>query len=95
MFILLVDNVVKQKQNNAAEGFVWTDKDVVCGQVEKDGVFTNPKPTEANTQAKINQENLAYLASTDWYAIRSSDTGEPIPSEISEARAEARLLITN
>jgi hypothetical protein len=44
MFILLVDNVVVQKQPNTAEGFVWTDEDVVCGQIEKDGVFTNPKP---------------------------------------------------
>jgi hypothetical protein len=45
MFILLVDNVVVQKQPNTAEGFVWTDEDVVCGQIEKDGVFTNPKPS--------------------------------------------------
>tara|TARA_R110000772_G_scaffold14947_1_gene42744 strand:- start:107 stop:508 length:402 start_codon:yes stop_codon:yes gene_type:complete len=45
MFILLKNNVVVQKQPNMAKGFVWTDEDVVCGQIEKDGVFTNPKPS--------------------------------------------------
>jgi|TARA_R110002096_G_scaffold262406_1_gene455884 hypothetical protein len=45
MYILLVDNVVVQKQPSMAKGFVWTDQDVVCGQIEKDGVFTNPKPS--------------------------------------------------
>jgi hypothetical protein len=46
-----------------------------------------------NNQKKINQENLAYLASTDWYVIRNADSGEAVPIEISEARAAARLLI--
>ena len=41
MYILLIDNIVVQKQPDAQDGFVWTDKDVVCGQIEKDGVFTN------------------------------------------------------
>jgi hypothetical protein len=93
MYILLVNNVVVQKQPNDEEGFVWTDQEVVCGQIEKDGVFTTPKPTKANAQAEINQENLAYLDSTDWYVIRNADSGEAVPIEISEARAAARLLI--
>jgi hypothetical protein len=46
-----------------------------------------------NNQKKINQENLAYLDSTDWYVIRHADSGEAVPIEISEARAAARLLI--
>jgi len=44
MFILLKDHVVIQKQTLAQKGFIWTDKDVVCGQIEKDGVFTDPTP---------------------------------------------------
>ena len=43
MYILLIDNIVVQKQPEAQDGFVWTDKDVVCGQIEKDGLFTNPE----------------------------------------------------
>ena len=47
----------------------------------------------ANAQAEINQENLAYLADTDWYVIRKSDSGEPIPAKIKKARAKARSTI--
>ena len=34
----------------------------------------------------------AYLDSTDWYVVRFSETGVPIPEEVSTKRAEARLL---
>ena len=47
----------------------------------------------ANAQREINQENLAYLASTDWYVIRKADTGTAVPTDILDARAAARLLI--
>ena len=45
-YILLVDNVVKQKQPNAQDGFVFTDQAVVCSQVLEnetiiDGVITS------------------------------------------------------
>lgn len=43
------------------------------------------EPTEAE-RAK------AYLDSTDWYVVRFSETGVPIPEEVSAKRAEARLL---
>ena len=43
------------------------------------------EPTEAE-RAK------AYLDSTDWYIVRFSETGVPVPEEISTKRAEARLL---
>tara|TARA_R110000850_G_scaffold163910_1_gene288637 strand:+ start:489 stop:863 length:375 start_codon:yes stop_codon:yes gene_type:complete len=52
MFILLVNNVVVQKQPNMAKGFVWTDEDVVCGQIKKDGVFTNPESTALTAKQK-------------------------------------------
>ncbi|MFT5452868.1 MAG: hypothetical protein ACI9N9_002366 [Enterobacterales bacterium] len=47
----------------------------------------------ANTQQVINQVNLAYLARTDWYVIRKADSGEAVPTEVTDARAEARLSI--
>jgi hypothetical protein len=93
MFILLKNNVVVQKQPNMAEGFVWTDKDVVCGQIEKDGVFTNPKPTKAQSQNKINEESLSYLKSTDWYIVRMSETNVSVPDKVLKARAAARYAI--
>jgi len=44
-------------------------------------------------QEKINQEALAYLASTDWLIIRELDAGIPCPTEIKIARQEARQRI--
>ena len=56
-----------------------------------------PQYTEAeiaaNDQAKINATSERYLASTDWYVVRRSDTGADIPEEISAARADARAAI--
>ena len=44
-------------------------------------------------QEVINYNSMAYLASTDWYASRKSDTGEAIPSDIAALRAAAREAI--
>ena len=93
MYILLKNNIVIQKQPNMAEGFVWTDKDVVCGQIEKDGVFSNPKPSKSDVQRKINDESLSYLNSTDWYIVRMLETEVKVPDNILKARAAARVAI--
>jgi hypothetical protein len=44
-------------------------------------------------QQKINEESLAYLASTDFYIIREADAGTPCPPDIRAARAAARAAI--
>ena len=44
-------------------------------------------------QNKVNIQSREYLASTDWYVIRKSETGVEIPMEISMARADARASI--
>ena len=44
-------------------------------------------------QAKINSEALSYLASTDWYITRLSETGVAVPQEILDARQVAREKI--
>ena len=93
MYILIIDNVVMQKQPGMAKGFVWTDEDVVCGQIEKDGVFTNPNPTKAQNQHRTNEESLSYLKSTDWYIVRMSETNVSVPDKILKARAVARYAI--
>ena len=53
-----------------------------------------PKFTDAeiaaNAQAVINNESLAYLASTDWYVTRKTEIGTEIPSDVSAKRQEAR-----
>lgn len=45
-------------------------------------------------QERVNQEALAYLASTDWMVIRAQeDPSKPVPQEVLAARAAARNSI--
>lgn len=39
------------------------------------------------------QTAISYLSSTDWYVVRQFETGEKVPDEISELRAEARTKL--
>lgn len=43
-----------------------------------------------DSQAQINAHSRAYLQETDWYVVRMTETGEPIPQDILEKRKEAR-----
>lgn len=38
-------------------------------------------------------EAIMYLRSTDWYIIRSLETGEEIPDQVKEQRAAARQKV--
>lgn len=44
-------------------------------------------------QDRVNQEALAYLASTDWMVTRYAETGTAIPADVLTARAAARSSI--
>lgn len=44
---------------------------------------------EARRQASITAR--AYLASTDWYVIRETETGVPCPEDVKVLRANARI----
>jgi len=41
----------------------------------------------------LSVDSLAYLAETDWYVIRYTETGAAIPQDILDARAAARAAI--
>ena len=47
----------------------------------------------ANAQAVINSESLAYLASTDWYVTRFTESGVAVPADVTQARTAARTAI--
>ena len=67
MYILLVNNVVVQKQPNIADGFVWTDSDVVCGQIKDGSNFVNPQPVVIPlTSEQIRDNALAAIDSYDY-----------------------------
>ncbi len=52
-----------------------------------------PAANVAQAQATLNQKHRAYLASTDYFAIREYEGGKPMPANIKELRAAARLEI--
>jgi hypothetical protein len=49
--------------------------------------------TLQSEQRKINEEAMQYLTETDWMVIRAMDSGEPLPQEVKQARAQARARI--
>ncbi|EGR0992868.1 TPA: hypothetical protein NKV81_004473 [Vibrio parahaemolyticus] len=44
-------------------------------------------------QFDIDNDYRRYLLETDWYVIREQETGEPIPDEIKQNRATARVAV--
>jgi hypothetical protein len=53
-----------------------------------------PEPTQEELDRREEQSLLAYLASTDWYAVRFAETGQAIPEDVVTQRAEARARIS-
>lgn len=49
----------------------------------------------AAATARRRAEARAFLAETDWYAVRLAETGQPIPAPVSEAREAARALLSS
>jgi hypothetical protein len=72
----------------------WVSNEWVVIPVEEEliEVLTDEEQA-AIDQEEINNASKALLHSTDWYVIRRSDTGVPIPEDIDTARAAARLSI--
>lgn len=50
-------------------------------------------PITVDPQIAINEEALAYLANTDWLVIRQAETGVPVPQDVLDERAAARLRV--
>ena len=78
----------------------WTDgpntvieADDVAGYITAWEANAPDAVAEPTAQEVTNNESMAYLESTDWYASRKADTGEAIPSDIAALRAAAREAI--
>ena len=52
-----------------------------------------PPMTPEQAQVKRNAEARAYLSQTDWYVVRFSETGTPIPDDIRANREAARASV--
>lgn len=56
--------------------------------------LVEPKqPTPEEAQKRKSAESRQYLKDTDWYVVRKVETGEEIPQEILDLRAQARLSV--
>lgn len=67
--------------------------DKVAMTSEEIELHLNPIKTQEQLQAEANAEALAYLASTDWYIVRKTETGVDVPSDVLAKRQEARESI--
>lgn len=83
---------VRAFESDGSQDFLITE-DMQPLTPEEALAYTKPEPTPEQLQEIINAESRAYLASTDWYVIRMQETGEPVPTEILEARAVARSKV--
>lgn len=81
------DNLVEQAQ---AQG-KWIGGDENGNPILVDP----PQPTEKEIKENRIKTLEYFLYTTDWYAIRFADTGEPVPSEIKQQRQDARDEISN
>lgn len=68
---------------------VQTGKEI---EVEETIEINEEEIAKQELQAKIN-EAKEYLASTDWYVTRFTETGKEIPEEVKIKREEARAII--
>jgi hypothetical protein len=70
--LLNSDNVVIQKQPDAAEGFIEVSNTVICGQIKQsDGTFIDPTKSAEDMLSDLRDERNVRLIETDWWA--SSD----------------------
>lgn len=53
--------------------------------------WSKVEPARVDKDPESESRNaIAYLQLTDWYVIRFMETGKEVPTDISEARSEAR-----
>ncbi|MFN7003885.1 MAG: hypothetical protein ACK4NW_10715 [Roseinatronobacter sp.] len=48
---------------------------------------------QAQEHARRRAEALALLESTDWMILRRAETGQPVPDNVTQRRAEARATL--
>jgi hypothetical protein len=87
--ILNYSSVTTSPSIYQSENAEYELNDAQCAEIEEYISGITPDSTEtANFESKI------YLAETDWYVIRKTETGAAIPTDILVARADARAAIT-
>lgn len=83
-------------QAHGAEAVIEGEADdarhaVQGGQIVERAPLADPLDDQITARSTA----AAYLAATDWMVIRQSETGQPVPDHILQARAEARAVLSN
>ena len=83
------------KGNEIFDGSADTSFNDVAKWLEKDGITDVDFAdfTMDYSIADTNKESKAYLASTDWMAVREAETGTAMPADVKAKRAEARATV--
>jgi cysteine sulfinate desulfinase/cysteine desulfurase-like protein len=76
-----------------AKQLLENEFDVEYIPVDEYGRVSVEDVTAEVEQERVNQEALAYLASTDWLIVRQAETGAPCPEEVLAERARARASV--
>lgn len=90
-------NNKNQEQEEYANVAEWCNENqthTIEDMGEYYAVVKIPEPSEEEIKQARILELEAYLLSTDWYAIRESETGIDIPADVKQARADARAEIS-
>lgn len=62
--------------------------------LESNSLIKSPLPTPEIVLLKQELKKLkAFLTETDWYVIRATDNGTPVPEEVVAQREQARIRI--
>lgn len=88
---------------DAVEITVQRHQELLQGQTEGKRITSDERgfptlaeplaPTPEEIVRQNNNKFRAYLAQTDWYVTRKTETGAEIPADVSEKRAAARAGI--
>lgn len=68
------------------------DNDIPPEQQAEDYISFHKKTSEEIIEMR-NDQAKQYLSDTDWYITRQAETGQDIPEEVKQLRAEARAKI--
>ena len=91
---VLADGYLPVSLQSIPEGKYQTGYEIVDGVIIRK-LEDIPQPTEEELRQARIFELETYLSTTDWYAIRESETGIDIPAEVKKARADARAEISS
>jgi hypothetical protein len=96
-FVVVTDGSISDDTHYYREGEGWKTYPERPENIRSEFDFASQVwvvlPEIQKSQSEVNAISRQYLSDTDWYVVRMMETGEPIPNDILQLRAEARTAI--